>query len=118
MNGFELAKDYHANVVLRNYGALRLAYEKQQERSKLQGMNLLTLIMTYLSKDSVDRLKFEFAFQYAAVGVSGTALVKLLLISRRTKQRVLDRFVITMFDNRRAVRQGTRNMEAQVKGYH
>lgn len=40
--------------------ALCLAYEKQQERGKLQDTNLLTLIMLNLSKDSVNRLKFEY----------------------------------------------------------
>ena len=82
-DAFDLAKDYHTNVVLRKYGAQCLAFEKQQERRKLQDTNLLTLIMLYLTKDSVDRLKFEYSSQYALVGTSGIALVKLLLVSHR-----------------------------------
>ena len=80
-------------------------------------MNLVTLIMTYLSKDSVDRLKFDYVSQYTAVGVSEIALFKLPIVARRPTQRVLDRFVITMFDNLRATRQCTRNMEAHVNDF-
>ena len=116
-DAFDFAKDYHTNVVLRKYGAQCLAFEKQQERRKLQDTNLLTLIMLYLTKDSVDRLKFEHAPQYALVGTSGIALVKLLLVSHRPTQRVLDRYVITMYDSLRAIRQGTRNMEAHVNDF-
>ena len=65
-DAFELAKDYHTNVVLRKYGAQCLAFEKQQERRKLQDTNLLTLIMLYLTKDSV-----EYSPQYSLVGTSG-----------------------------------------------
>ena len=95
-DAFDLAENYHTNVVLRKYGAQCLAFEKQQERRKLRDTNLLTLFMLYLTKDSVDRLKFEYSSQYALVGTSGFALVKLLLVSHRPTQRVLDRYVITM----------------------
>ena len=51
------------------------------------------------------------------VGTSGIALVKLLLVSHRPTQRVLDRYVITMYDSLRAIRQGTRNIEAHVNDF-
>ena len=83
--------------ILRKHGALFPACEKQQERRKLQGTNLLTLIMLYLTKDSVDRLKFDYASQHTSVGTSGIAM------SHRPTQRVLDRYVIMMYDSLRAI---------------
>ena len=92
-DAYDLAKDYHTTVMVRKFKALFNAYDKQVERRKIQDTNLLTLIMLYLTRASIDRLKFGFAAQYAGVGSSGMALVKLLLISHRPPPRSYDHHV-------------------------
>lgn len=49
--------------------------------------------MLYLIKDSVGRLKFEYAAQHINVGPPGIALIELLLVSHRPTEPVLDHFV-------------------------
>ena len=93
------------------------AYDKQIERRRIQDTNLLTLIILHLTRASNDRLKFGFVAQYAGVGTSGIALVKLLLISHRPLPKVLDRVVIIMYDKLKMRRQDGRQMEVHVNHF-
>ena len=70
--------------------------------------------MLYLTRVSIDRLKFGFTAQYTGVGTSGIALVKLLLISHRPLPRVLDRVVIIMYDKLKSRQQDGKQMEVYV----
>ena len=96
-DAFDLAKDYHTTIVIRKFKTLFKVYDKQVEMRRIQDTILLTLIMLYLTRASIDRLKFGFTAQYTEVGTSGIALVKLLLISHRPLPRVIDRVVIIMY---------------------
>ena len=103
--------------MIRKFKTLLKAYDKQVERRRIQDTNLLTLIMLYLTRASTDWLKFEFAAQYAGVGTSGIALVKLLLISHRPPPRVLDPVIIIMYDKLKSRRQDGKQMEVHVNHF-
>ena len=74
--------------------------------------------MLYLTRASIDRLRFGFAAQYAGVGTSGMALVRLLLVSHRPPPRLLDRIVIVMYDSLKSRRQNGKQMEVHVNHSH
>ena len=110
-DAFELAKDCHTTMIVQKHNAQFSAYEKQQDRKRIQNF---FLIMLNLTEDSVDRLKFECGAQYTEVGSSEIALIKLLLFSHRPAKRVLDRFVITMFEQLKAKGHGSSSMVAHI----
>ena len=116
-DAYDLAKDYHTTFVILKFKTLFNACDKQVERQRIQDTNLLTLIMLYLTRASIDRLEFGFAAQYAGVGTSGMALVKLLLISHRPLPRVLDHVVIIMYDKLKSRRQDGKQMEVHVNHF-